>query len=144
MAGVLGKMNYPAGADLLVVGAPASFEAELAAAAGARLLRGAARAKVVAFAILFVTRRDEVAPAWRSIESKLADDAIVWFAYPKGTSKRLTSDLSRDAGWEPVRAAGWDTVRLVAIDADWSALRFRRAALIGRRPGSGRGSRPAS
>jgi hypothetical protein len=39
--------------------------------------------------------------------------------------------VNRDTGWEALQAAGFDTVRLVAIDADWSALRFRRKEHIG-------------
>jgi hypothetical protein len=53
------------------------------------------------------------------------------FAYPKGTSKTLKSEVNRDSGWDVLRSAGFDTVRLVAIDADWSALRFRRKENIG-------------
>jgi hypothetical protein len=39
--------------------------------------------------------------------------------------------VNRDTGWDVLRRAGFDTVRLVAIDADWSALRFRRKEHIG-------------
>jgi len=34
--------------------------------------------------------------------------------------------FNRDTGWDVMRSAGFDTVRQVAIDEDWSALRFRR------------------
>ena len=54
-------------------------------------------------------------------------------AYPKGSSKRLTCDFNRDTGWSPLRAVGFGPVRQVAIDEDWSALRFRRAEFIKRR-----------
>jgi hypothetical protein len=33
-----------------------------------------------------------------------------------------------------IRAHGFDSVRQVAIDEDWSALRFRRTGYIGRTP----------
>lgn len=62
-------------------------------------------------------------------------DAILWFAYPKGTSKKYKCEFNRDNGWDVIRAAGFDTVRAVAIDEDWSALRFRRKEFI--RGGSG-------
>jgi hypothetical protein len=54
----------------------------------------------------------------------------VWFAYPKGTSKRYKSELSRDSGWEVLGKLGFECVRSVAIDEDWSAARFRRVAFI--------------
>ena len=55
---------------------------------------------------------------------------MLWFAYPKGTSKRYTCEFNRDAGWGVIRAAGFDSVRMVAIDEDWSALRFRRLEYV--------------
>ena len=39
-------------------------------------------------------------------------------------------DFNRDTGWSVLKSAGFDTVRAVAIDEDWSALRFRRAEFI--------------
>jgi hypothetical protein len=55
---------------------------------------------------------------------------VVWFAYPKGTSKRYRCEFNRDTGWAAVGAAGFEGVRQVAIDEDWSALRFRRPEFI--------------
>lgn len=39
-------------------------------------------------------------------------------------------NLNRDDGWDELKKAGFDTVRAVAIDEDWSALRFRRVEFI--------------
>ena len=55
---------------------------------------------------------------------------MVWFAYPKGTSKKYKCDFNRDRGWDALKAAGFETVRAVAIDEDWTGLRFRRAEYI--------------
>ena len=52
----------------------------------------------------------------------------MWIAYPKKSSTRYTCD--RDRGWEGMGEAGFDPVRMVAIDEDWSALRFRRVEFI--------------
>lgn len=52
-------------------------------------------------------------------------DPVLWFAYPKKSSKRYKTELSRDHGWEPMGAIGLEPVRQVALDDDWSALRFR-------------------
>lgn len=49
----------------------------------------------------------------------------LWLCYPK-KSGRIATDITRDVGWEPVHAAGFLGVAQVAVDADWSALRFRR------------------
>lgn len=51
-------------------------------------------------------------------------------AYPKGSSKRYTATINRDKGWARLGAAGFEAVRMIAIDDDWSAVRFRRAEFI--------------
>lgn len=57
-------------------------------------------------------------------------DALLWFAYPKQTSRRYRCDFNRDTGFQVLRDSGYESVRMVAIDEDWSALRFRRAAFV--------------
>lgn len=49
---------------------------------------------------------------------------LLWFTYPKKTSA-IKTDINRDEGWEVVLKAGWDPVTQIAIDATWSALRFK-------------------
>ena len=51
-------------------------------------------------------------------------------AYPKSTSKKYKCEFNRDSGWPVLGAAGFEPVRMVAIDEDWSALRFRRVEHI--------------
>jgi len=60
-------------------------------------------------------------------------DPLLWFAYPKGSSKKYRCAFNRDTGWDVLKSLGFDTVRAVAIDEDWSALRFRRVECIGGR-----------
>ena len=57
-------------------------------------------------------------------------DAILWICYPKKSSKKYKCDFNRDSGWTVLGAAGYEPVRMVAIDEDWSALRFRKAENI--------------
>lgn len=47
-----------------------------------------------------------------------------WVAYPK-KSGSIRSDLSRDAGWDRLTREGMIPVTQIALDNDWSALRFR-------------------
>lgn len=67
------------------------------------------------------------------LEQQYPPCQLLWFAYPKSTSKRYTCEFNRDQGWEALRASGFDSVRQVAIDEDWSALRFRRIEFINHR-----------
>lgn len=114
----------------MALNAPESFEPELASLPGAEVLRDLKSAGGVAFFLAFVTRQKEVESLAKAIARKAEGDAIVWFAYPKGTSKKYRSEISRDHGWQALGDAGFEPVRAVAIDQDWSALRFRRAEFV--------------
>ena len=54
----------------------------------------------------------------------------MWFAYPKASSKNYSCEFNRDTGWDALGKAGFEGVRQIAIDDDWSALRFRRVEFI--------------
>lgn len=43
---------------------------------------------------------------------------------PKSTGS-IPAGINRDRGWDTLRGAGWRPVTRVAVDDDWSALRFR-------------------
>jgi hypothetical protein len=77
-----------------------------------------------------VSEQIEVDKLAASIIKIAEGDPIVWFAYPKVTSKKYESEVNRNTGWRVLEQSGFETVRLVAIDEDWSALRFRRTAFI--------------
>jgi hypothetical protein len=131
VASVFDKLNLKDRKAVVVINSPSSFESELRQLKGVKIVRDAQDAATIDFAIAFVTQRKEVDRVARVLVKKCAGDAILWFAYRKGTSKTLKSEINRDTGWDVLSAAGFDTVRLVAIDEDWSALRFRRKEFIG-------------
>lgn len=82
------------------------------------------------FAIAFATTQAELDRASKALTARANGDAVLWIAYPKGTSKRYTCEFNRDSGWGVLRDAGFEGVRMVAIDEDWSALRFRRVEYV--------------
>ena len=124
------KLNLKDQTDIVIVNAPASFEPEVASLRGVTVRRALSEAKQVAFSLAFVTKQKEVDTIAKAIGRKAEGDAIVWLAYPKGSSKKYTCEFNRDTGWAAMGAAGFEPVRMVAIDEDWSAVRFRRAEFI--------------
>jgi len=82
------------------------------------------------FVLVFVQKQDDIQRNLDLIKDQLIEDCIVWFAYPKKSSKQYKSDINRDQGWQPLGDAGYEGVRQIAIDDDWSALRFRKAKYI--------------
>src|SRR5215468_8129721 len=130
MSIIFNKLNLKSQTEILVLNAPESFEPELAALDNISIRRNVGDVKEIAFSLAFVTKQKEVDAIVRMIARKAAGDAIVWFAYPKGTSKKYKCDFNRDTGWAALGEAGFEGVRMVAIDEDWSALRFRRVEFI--------------
>ena len=130
MASTFQKLNLKDQGTILVVSAPPSFEPELAKLRNVDVARAVGDLSDVQFSLAFVTKQHEVDNLARAIANKAKGDAILWFAYPKGTSRKYTSEINRDRGWQTLGALGFEPVRAVAIDEDWSALRFRRAEFI--------------
>ena len=124
------KLNLKHPPTILVLNPPASFEPELAALHGVTILRALNPLSAIDFSLAFVTTQQQVDTLAQAIASRAQGDAVVWFAYPKGTSKRYKSEINRDTGWQALGQAGFEPVRAVAIDEDWSALRFRRVEFI--------------
>jgi hypothetical protein len=124
------KLNLKDQTAILVLNAPASFEPELAALHAVTVLRDLQPLDAIDFSLAFVTTQRQVDTLAQAIASRAKGDAVVWFAYPKGTSKRYKSEINRDSGWQVLGEAGFEPVRAVAIDEDWSAIRFRRVEFI--------------
>lgn len=124
------KLNLKEQTEILVLNSPPEFESELSALDGVTVFRKATEVKKTGFAVAFVTGQTELDKAVKSISSRLDGDGIVWLAYPKTTSKKYTCEFNRDSGWTALGEAGFEPVRQVAIDDNWSALRFRRVEYI--------------
>lgn len=124
------KLNLKDQKQILVLNAPESFESELKALRGITLQRDLKSASPIEFSLAFVTTQKEVDTLGKAIAKKAEGDAVVWFAYPKGSSKNYKSEIHRDSGWKVLGDAGFEPVRMVAIDEDFSAVRFRRVEFI--------------
>jgi hypothetical protein len=130
MTPLFAKLNLKDQTDIVVLNAPPTFAPELAKLENVKVIRAVAKAKKIAFALAFVTQQREIDALAPSLIAKAEGDAVVWFIYPKQTSKKYKCDFNRDTGWAALGAAGFEAVRMVAIDEDWSALRFRNVAFI--------------
>jgi len=74
----------------------------------------------------FVKSAEDVAGVAAAITAHASgDESLVWVCYPKKSSRKYSAAISRDAGWDALIDLGWEGVRQIAVDEDWSALRFR-------------------
>lgn len=128
---ILQKLNYKEQDPVLLVNAPAEFS-PIREAWKKRTkidVKPVARTRY-AFAMVFVLTDADIVHTSTAITASLADDAVFWMVYPKKSSQRYQTTINRDHGWAPLGAQQFEPVRLVAIDEDWSALRFRKVEHI--------------
>lgn len=130
MATTFEKLQLKDAKTIVLLNAPASFEPELKSLRDVKVVRDLKGAGEIEFSLAFVTKQDEVDALAPSIAKNAKPDAVIWFAYPKGTSKKYKSEIGRDNGWKILGRLGYEPVRAVAIDEDWSGMRFRRAEFI--------------
>lgn len=131
MDALLAKLNYKGQKRIAVLNAPVNLKEHFE-----NVLKGVEIDKEIdprfpyEFMILFVRFVSEVEFLAPKALHNMISDGILWFAYPRKKSRKLTSDIDRDHGWEFLTDRGLDKVRLVSLDDDWSALRFRNIRFI--------------
>lgn len=124
------KLNYKQDA-IWVLNAPEGFDAMLEGMEYVAAIHHEVKpGDEIAFAIGFATTQSQLDALIHAVVPHLKGDALLWLCYPKGTSKKYRCDFNRDTGWITVGEYGYEPVRQVAIDEDWSALRFRNVEFI--------------
>lgn len=131
MDAVFKKMNFKDQTEICVLNAPESFAPNLEAMQDLTQIQTELSAlQKLQFGLAFVTKQAEVDAISLAFAEKLEGDGQIWLAYPKGSSKRFKCEFNRDSGWAVLGQLGFEPVRMVAIDEDWSALRFRRVEYV--------------
>lgn len=130
MPSLFDKLNLKIPRTLHVLDAPSAFDAQLASVTDITIARQVSPGAHVESAIAFVTTQRRLDEVSEILVNAARGDAVLWIAYPKGTSKTYRCDFSRDTGWHALGAGGFECVRQVAIDEDWTAMRFRHVSYI--------------
>ncbi|MCF2445695.1 hypothetical protein L0657_17155 [Dyadobacter sp. CY345] len=131
MDAVFKKLNLKNQKDVIVLNAPESFKINLESIRDeATVITSLKDLSVIEFILIFVTKQSEIDAVIPLIAPLLKGDALLWMCYPKGTSKKYKCDFNRDTGWTIMGNYDLEPVRMVAIDEDWSALRFIKVDFI--------------
>lgn len=97
------KLNLGAHQEIAVFNAPGSFEPELKRLKGIKITRDPDRPKGVKFGLAFAITQAQLDRASKVLAAASEGDAVIWFAYPKGSSKRYTCEFNRDSGWSAIQ-----------------------------------------
>jgi hypothetical protein len=131
MKELLRKLNYKGQLRIAVINAEQSFYKAVA-----EELKGVITDDDIdqrcpyEYMILFVKSASEVEILAPVALHNLTADGILWFCYPKKGSVKSSSGLERDKGWKALNDAGFYGIRMVSVDDDWSAMRFRNIRFI--------------
>jgi len=131
MKELLSKLNYKGQERIALINSDESFYHSISEElTGVIIDREIDPRYPYSFIILFVKSVSEVEHLTPMALHNLLADGILWFCYPKKSSKTYHTDLDRDHGWKTLNDSGLHGVRMVSIDNDWSAFRFRNARYI--------------
>ena len=125
------KLNYKDQENIFILNAPEEFLPEIISMENfAKIHRNHTVHANLSFVLVFVKTKEEIENSIQNLFPKLIGDFIFWYAYPKGSSKKYTCSFNRDNGWEALGPYNLEPVRQIAINEDWSALRFRNVEFI--------------
>ncbi|MRR19326.1 hypothetical protein EG827_03955 [bacterium] len=131
MDDILKKLKYGDQERIAVLNAPEEFRERIAGLLPEVKIDTEINARYLYdFMIAFTPGSSDVEKIGPACVHNLSDDGKLWMAYPKGTSRKYISDINRDRGWDIVEETGFRRVSQVAIDNDWSALRFRNVKYV--------------
>jgi len=131
MDSIFKKLNYKDHKKIFIWNAPESFEENIMSVVGqSEIKREVTSDDKIDFFVGFVTQQAQINDITERIAPKLVGDAVFWLCYPKKTSQKYTCDFNRDKGWDVLGKYDLESVRQIAIDENWSALRFRKIQYI--------------
>jgi hypothetical protein len=123
------KIGIKPGHRVLILYPPQGFVEMLGTLPEGAMMSTQAEGQQYDVVVAFTTDKAEVdSRAPQAIES-LKPGGVLWFAHPKKSGK-IKTDISRDVGWDVVRAEGLETVATISIDDTWSGVRFRPSEAV--------------
>ena len=73
---------------------------------------------------VFLKNKAELGTLLPALVGALKPASMLWFTFPKGTSK-IQTDLTRDKGWEALHGADLKWITLISVNDTWSAFAVR-------------------
>jgi hypothetical protein len=123
---VIKKLQFKdQGQAVLIINAPQAYEGVMASFEGE--VHKDAPLDEYEFVQVFGASNNELQTLAKSVADKVKEDGLFWLCYPKKSSKAYKgSDCSRETVTGMLVEENYEPVRQIAIDEDWSALRFRK------------------
>ena len=131
MEQLLRKLNYKGTSEILISNAPIELTLIIEAISSETVcIQDVNQLLQIEFALFFVLDQKSIDDIVPKIVSRLIGDCTIWFCYPKKSSVKYRCNIDRDHGWQILGLYGFEPVRQVAINEDFSAIRFRKVEYI--------------
>ncbi|NMC36742.1 MAG: hypothetical protein GYA41_00275 [Bacteroidales bacterium] len=131
MKTLLEKLNYKGQSRIAVINSEKNFNlASSKEVKGIQIDNEIDQRFPYGFMMIFVKGLKDVEKYTPLALHNLTTDGVLWFCYPKKTSSNFSADIDRDHGWKALNEMDFYGIRMVSVDDDWSALRFRNKKFI--------------
>ena len=84
------------------------------------------KSRKIDFALVFAVNENQLSGILREVLPALNNEAKLWIAYPKTTSK-IATNLNRSCTWDCISSAGYEDFDKIELDHVWSATRYGTA-----------------
>jgi len=115
--------------NLLIQGLPSSIEKQFTKLSFSKNVTPLLKSRKIDFALVFAVSESQLTGILREVLPALKNEAKLWIAYPKATSK-IATNLNRNCSWDCITGAGYEDLDKVELDNVWVASRFKKAKLI--------------
>src|SRR5881397_1857371 len=107
---IFDKLQLKNEKNILIQGLPSSIEKQFSKLTFAKNVTPLLKSRRIEFALIFAINENQLNGILNEVLPALHEEAKLWVAYPKLTSK-IASNLNRDCTWEMIRGAGYEGVR---------------------------------
>jgi hypothetical protein len=114
--------------NLLIQGLPSSIEKQFTKLSFAKNLTPLLKSRKIDFGLVFAVNENQLSGILREVLPALNNEAKLWIAYPKTTSK-IATNLNRSCTWDCISSAGYEDFDKIELDHVWSATRFKKAVV---------------
>ena len=122
------KLHLQNEKNLLIQGIPSSIEKQFAKTAFAKNLTPLLKSRKIDFALVFAVNHNQLNGILREVIPALQEEAKLWVAYPKISSK-ISTDLKRECSWAILGQHGSESASQVELDHCWVAMNFVKKQL---------------
>jgi hypothetical protein len=115
--------------NLLIQGLPSSIEKQFAKLSFSKNVTPLLKSRKIDFALIFAVSENQLSGILREVLPVLKNEAKLWIAYPKATSK-IATNLNRSCSWNCITGEGYEDLDKVELDNVWVASRFIKARAV--------------